>query len=330
MGDKVNKAFWKNKNDLITGYRGFLGSHITKTLLDTKAKITGVDRISQSGKTILTPNDYDRIHIILGDITDYAQIANAINGNKINVIFHIAAKALVGECLDNPLEAFTANIQGTWNVLEAARNCKTVKAVIVASSDKAYGDNKELPYLESFPLQGNHPYDVSKSCADLLAYTYFHTYDLPVCTTRCGNIHGPGDYNFSRIIPETIKSALQDTTLNIRSDGKPTRDYTYIEDIVNGYILIAENLQRLLLGGHAFNLSGENPISVIDIVKLTYKLMGKKPNYKILNQVKYEIQDQYLSSAKAYLLLGWKPKYSLEEGLIKTIDWLKTEITNEK
>jgi len=329
MGDKVNKAFWKNKNVLITGYRGFLGSHITKTLLDTKAKITGVDRISQSGKTILTPNDYDRIHIILGDITDYAQIANAINGNKINVIFHIAAKALVGECLDNPLDAFTTNIQGTWNVLEAARNCKTVKAVIVSSSDKAYGDNNELPYKEGHPLQGNHPYDVSKSCADLLAETYHHTYGLPVCVTRCGNIHGPGDYNFSRIIPETIKSALQDTTLNIRSDGKPTRDYTYIEDIVNGYILIAEYLQRLLLAGHAFNLSGENPVSVIDIVKLTYKLMGKKPNYKILNQAKYEIQDQYLSAKKAHILLGWKPKYSLEEGLIKTIDWLKGTI-NEK
>jgi len=326
----MNKTFWSGKNVLITGYRGFLGSWIVKTLLDTEAKITGVDRLTQFGKGILTDEEIGKIHWIAGDISDYAQIANAINGNKINVIFHIAAKALVGECLDNPLDAFTTNIQGTWNVLEAARNCRTVKAVIVASSDKAYGDNKELPYRESHPLQGNHPYDVSKSCADLLAYTYFHTYGFPVCITRCGNIHGPGDYNFSRIIPETIKSALQDTVLNIRSDGKPTRDYTYVEDIVNGYILIAENLQRLLLGGHAFNLSGENPISVIDIVKLTYKLMGKKPNYKILNQVKYEIQDQYLSAKKAHLLLNWKPKYSLEEGLIKTIDWLKTEITNEK
>jgi len=324
----MNKKFWKGKNVLITGYQGFLGSWITKTLLKTKANIFGIDRLVRH-KGILTAKDFFHIHSSVLSIMDYPQIVNIIEKNEIEIIFHLAAKALVGECLKNPLEAFSTNIQGTWNILEASRNCNTVKVIVVASSDKAYGDNEKLPYREYFPLQGNHPYDVSKSCGDLLAYTYFHTYGLPVCITRCGNIHGPGDYNFSRIIPETIKTALQNKTLNIRSNGKPTRDYTYIEDIVRGYILIAENLQKLLLSGSAFNLSGENPISVLDIVKLIYKLMDKKPDYKILSQAKYEIQDQYLSAEKARFILDWRPEYTLEEGLIKTIEWLKKVINEE-
>ena len=198
-----------------------------------------------------------------------------------------------------------------------------VKAIIIASSDKAYGSHTKLPYKENTPLSGEHPYDVSKSCADLIACTYCHTYDLPVVVTRCGNIFGPGDFNFSRLVPDTIRSAIQNKTLIIRSDGKFTRDYIYVSDIVSGYILLAEKMQKLKVFGEAFNFSDENPISVLELVKKIYHLANKKPNYKILGKAKYEIKHQYLSSKKAKRIFGWKPRYTLEEGLKKTITWYK-------
>ena len=317
----MEKKFWKNKKVLITGYEGFVGSHLTKTLLGCKAKVWGIDTKVCRKKTILLEKELDKITMIRGSVENYSLMSEIIKEGKIEYIFHLAAKALVGDCLERPTNAFSTNIKGTWNVLETARNNNKIKAIVIASSDKAYGSHKELPYKESAALQGNHPYDVSKSCADLIAYTYFHTYDLPVCVTRCGNIYGPGDFNFSRIIPDTIKTAIKDKTLTIRSDGKSIRDYNYVEDIVEGYILIAEKMQSMNLPGEAFNLSNKKPISVLELVKKIYKLCNKKPDYKILNMAKYEIKNQCLSSGKAKKLLGWKTKYSLEKGLRKTIEW---------
>ncbi len=319
----MNKKFWGNKRVLVTGFEGFLGSNLTKTLVSSEAKIFGLDKKVGRRDTILTKADYKKITVIKGNIANYALLKDVIIKNKINVVFHLAAEAIVGKCNLNPLVTFSTNIKGTWNLLEACRNSKTIKSIIIASSDKAYGTHKKLPYKEDTSLIGNHPYDMSKSCADLIAYTYFHTYNLPVAITRCGNIYGQGDFNFSRIIPDAIRCALTGKTLLIRSDGKFTRDYVYVDDIVNGYIVLAEKLQKLGFGGEAFNFSNENPITVIKLLNeiKKFNFCGNKLNYKIMNTAKYEIKKQYLSAVKAKRVLGWRPKYSLEEGLKKTMGY---------
>lgn len=317
----MNKRFWKNKKVLITGFEGFLGSNLTKALIRSGAKIFGLDIKVNRKHTILAPKDYRRIKAIKGSVADLKLVKDIINRNKIEVIFHLAAEAIVGECHKRPRKAFSTNIEGTWNILEVCRNSENIQAVVIASSDKAYGSHSKLPYTEKAPLQGKHPYDVSKSCADLLADTYAYTYGLPVAVTRCGNIYGPGDFNFSRLIPEAARCILTGKQLLIRSDGKFTRDYVYVDDITDGYILLAEKLQKLKLRGEAFNFSDENPIGVIELVNKIFGAAGKKPNYKILNQARYEIRDQYLASAKARRVLNWKPLHSLEKGLKKTLGW---------
>jgi len=319
----MDTKFWKNKKVLITGYEGFLGSHLTKALLDLKANIYALDILIRRKQTILSKKDLDKINIIKASVENFLLLSEIIKKNKIEIIFHLAAKSLVGQGLQKPIISFSTNIRGTWNILEASRNSNSVKAIIVASSDKAYGNQKNLPYKETLPLCGDHPYDVSKSCADLICYTYYHTYDLPVAVTRCGNVYGPGDFNFSRIIPDTIRCALSGKTLLIRSNGRFIRDYIFIDDIINGYILLAEKLQKLKLGGEAFNFSNENPVTVIELVKKIYQLIGKKLSYRILNEARYEIEHQYLSSKKARKTLSWKPNYGLDRGLNLTVDWYR-------
>ncbi|MFH1541281.1 MAG: GDP-mannose 4,6-dehydratase [Elusimicrobiota bacterium] len=326
----MDKIFWKNKNVLITGNEGFLGSNLTKMLILSDVKIIGLDIEVKRKNTCLTKDDYKKITTIKGSVSDINLVKKIIFKHKIDVVFHLAAEAIVGKCLKDPLLTFSSNIEGTWKILEACRNSQTVKSIVIASSDKAYGSHKKLPYTEDASLRGDHPYDASKSCADLIAYTYFHTYGLPVATTRCGNIYGPGDFNFSRIVPEAIRCALSGKPIEIRSDGKFTRDYIFVEDIVSGYILLAEKLQKLKLGGEAFNFSDENPITVIEFVKKIYQTAGKKPNYKILNHAKYEIKHQYLASQKARKVLKWKSKYSFKDGIKKTVDWYRDFLINEK
>lgn len=319
----INKHFWKNKSVLVTGFEGFLGSNFTKALIYCGTKVVGLDIKTRRKETILTADDYKKITVIKGSVTNYRLLDSILTDKKINIVFHLAAEAIVGKCHSNPLRTFSANIKGTWNLLEACRSSKTIKSIIVASSDKAYGSHKKLPYTEEAPLIGNHPYDVSKSCADLIAYTYFHTYGLPAAVTRCGNIYGPGDFNFSRIIPDALQCIKNNKTLLIRSDGKFVRDYVYVDDIVEGYILLAEKLESRQLAGQVFNFSIEKPITVLELLKQIDKVGVQygKLEYKILNAAKYEIKKQYLSSAKARKILGWKPKHTLNQGLQKTISW---------
>lgn len=313
--------FWKGKRVLVTGHEGFLGSNLTRQLLERGAKIVGLDIKVDRKDTIFTKDEYERCITVKGSVADFSLVKKIIAKYKIETIFHVAAEAIVGRSLKDPLNTFQANIAGTWNILEASRQLGIVESIVVASSDKAYGSHKILPYKEDAPLIGNHPYDVSKSCADLIAYTYYHTYNIPVAVTRCGNIYGPGDFNYSRIIPDAMRCMHYGRTLLIRSDGKFTRDYVYVEDIVNGYLLLAEKLKKLKLAGEAFNISDENPISVLNLLGQLSRLSGKKFNYKILDQARYEIKDQYLASGKARKILGWKPKYTLEQGLERTVAW---------
>ncbi len=326
----MNDKFWRGRRVLISGFEGFLGSHLTCRLLHNHARVVGLDIKTYRPDTIISDKERSKMMTIKGNVQNMPLLSSIIKKEKIEFVFHLAAEALVGKCFDNPLRAFSTNIKGTWSILEAARHNKSVKAIIVASSDKAYGDQIKLPLKESFPLVGRHPYDVSKSCADLLAYTYFHSYGLPVCVTRCGNIFGPGDFNFSRIIPDSIKSALKNKPLFIRSDGKFIRDYIYIQDIVDGYLILAKKMVTSKIRGESFNFSNENPKSVLAIVRLIYRLMKKKANYEILNLAKYEIKKQYLCSKKARSILGWKPNFSLEEGLKQTICWYRQLLSQKR
>ena len=319
----MHNNFWKGKAVLITGFEGFLGSNLTKALVTSGAKIIGLDIKVRRKKTILTAGEYNNIIVIKGSVTNYKLVQGIINKYKINIVFHLAAKAIVGESYSHPLKNFSTNIGGTWKVLDACRNSKSIQAIIIASSDKAYGSHKKLPYTENAHLQGSHPYDVSKSCADLIAYSYFYTYGLPVSVTRCGNMYGRGDFNFSRLVPDALRCASVGKTLQIRSNGKFVRDYVFVKDIVNGYIILAEKLQKLKLGGEAFNFSNEKPLTVIELLGKINKLdfCGRRLDYKIMNTAKYEIKKQYLSSAKARRVLNWRPAYELNAGLQITADW---------
>jgi len=268
--------------------------------------------------------------VVRGDIYDQALLERILGEYEIETVFHLAAQTIVGVANSNPISTFNTNIGGTWSLLEACRRSSKVNSIIVASSDKAYGHQKELPYDENTPLQGRHPYDVSKSCADLLAQSYAITYQVPVAITRCGNFYGGGDLNWNRIVPGTIRSILRGKQPVIRSDGQYVRDYFYIEDGAAAYISLAEKLaSNHKLRGEAFNFSNETPVSVLEIVERISKLMNSSLEPVILNQASNEIRQQYLSSSKARKMLNWRPLVTLDGGLEKTIGWYRKFFSNE-
>jgi len=263
--------------------------------------------------------------IVKGNLTDYSAVERAFNEYEIEACFHLAAQAIVGIANRSPLSTFESNIKGTWNVLEAARNSEVLKKLIIASSDKAYGEHERLPYKEDYCLNALHPYDASKACADILARTYYNTYDLPVCVARCANIYGGGDLNFSRLVPDTIRAVLESKNPRIRSDGTPVRDYLYIKDVVSAYLTLGEKLEKVK--GEAFNFGSNAPISVLELVTKILEFSsskGLRPIIKGKGKPKGEIDRQYLSSEKAEKLLGWMPKYELEKGLKETLEWYKS------
>lgn len=313
---------WRNRSVFITGATGLLGSCLTRSLVDAGADVTILKR-DEVGKSLLKTGGLEsRINIVRGELEDYTLLLRALNEYQVDVIFHLGAQTQVEIANRNPLSTFETNIQGTWNILEAAReNSTTLKAVLVASSDKAYGIQDSLPYDETFPLQGTHPYDVSKSCADLIARTYHYTYKLPVSVTRCGNLFGPGDLNFNRLVPGIIRNIYQSEPPQIRSNGKLLRDYLFVEDAAAAYLLLAEHMLQQERLGEAYNFSYGKPLSVIDMVNQILAIMNSPLQPVILNTATHEIPDQYLSSAKAIRELGWSPVVGFEEGLQKTIAW---------
>ena len=316
--------FWKDRNVFITGCTGLLGSHLTQVLVEKRANIVGLVRDLVPKSDLVQSGTFDQINIVRGCVEDYYAVERAINEYEIDTVFHLAAQTIVRTANRNPLSTFESNIKGTWCILEACRRVPTVKRIVIASSDKAYGEQDKLPYDENAPLIGSHPYDVSKSCADLISLTYYSTYKLPVCVTRCGNFYGPGDLNFNRLVPGTIHSVLNNEAPVIRSDGTYIRDYFYVKDGALAYIYLAEKMEDPKIHGEAFNFSNELQISVIEMTNKILKLMneeGLKPI--ILNEATNEIKHQYLSAKKARKLLGWKPKYVLNTGLEETIEWYK-------
>jgi CDP-glucose 4,6-dehydratase len=303
---------------------------MVQELVERGANVVGLVRDWVPQSRLFTEGLADKITTVYGCIEDLAVLERTINEHEIDTVFHLAAQTIVGVANREPLGTFEANIKGTWNVLEACRRVGGVSRIVVASSDKAYGDQEILPYDETTPLQGEHPYDVSKSCADLICRTYYVSFGLPVCITRCGNFYGGGDLNFNRIVPDTIRSALRDKPVSIRSDGTYIRDYFYVKDGVLAYLHLAELMDKPEILGEAFNFSNELQITVLDLVKKVLSLMHKSHLEPIiLNQSKNEIKHQYLSAKKAHQMLNWQPKYNLDEALVETIDWYKQFLVGE-
>ena len=317
------EKFWKEKRVLITGATGLVGSWLTKRLLEENSYVVAFVRDSDPQSEFFKSGIYKNTTLVQGELENFLSVERAINEHEIDTVFHLGAQTIVGTALRSPLSTFESNIRGSYNLLEACRrHSSLVKRVVVASSDKAYGSSDILPYTEEMPLCGKHPYDVSKSCTDLLAFSYYHTYGLPLAVARCGNIFGGGDLNWSRIIPGTIRSFHLNEAPVIRSDGTFTRDYVFVDDVIDAYLMLAQNVHRENVQGQAFNFGPNAPSSVLDIVKLLQNLMNRPNlNPKVLNIAKAEIHDQSLSSQKARETFGWEPRYGLEKGLIETIRW---------
>ena len=320
----ADQAFWQDRNVFVTGCTGLLGSWLTMALAESGANVVGLIRDWVPRSNLNWSGFTQRITTVRGDVTDYALVERALGEHEVDTVFHLAAQTIVGIANRNPLSTFESDIKGTWTVLEACRRSPLVKHIVVASSDKAYGDQDRLPYDESAPLQGRRPYDVSKSCADLIAQSYGITYHLPVAVTRCGNIYGGGDLNWNRVVPGTMRSVLHGERPVIRSSGKTLRDYLYVDDIVIAYLLLAEKLDDPALFGQAFNFGMDDPKTPLEIVQAIIAI-SDYPELEpvILNEVTNEIERQYLDSSKSGRVLGWEPRYSLEEGLRRTMAWYR-------
>jgi len=307
-----------------------VGGWLVRRLLAVRADVVCLVRDWVPRCELVRSGDIERVKVVRGDVCDQALLERALGEYEIDTVIHLAAQTIVGIANRNPVSTFESNIQGTWSVLEACRRSPALKQVIIASSDKAYGDQQVLPYDENTPLQGRHPYDVSKSCADLIAHAYAKTYGLPVAITRCGNFYGGGDLNWNRIVPGTIRSVLRGQRPVIRSDGSYVRDYFYVEDGAAAYMLLAEKLAGDPdVRGEAFNFSNELQFTVLELVQRILKLMDSDLEPDIRNEASNEILRQYLSAAKARERLGWSPLLTLDESLHKTIDWYREYFADE-
>lgn len=316
--------FWLDRPTFVTGASGLVGSWIVKRLVEQQAEVVCLVRDWVPQSELVRSGLLEHVRVVRGDVRDQALLERSLGEYEIDTVIHLAAQTIVSIANRNPVSTFESNIQGTWALLEACRRSPKVKQVVTASSDKAYGDQEVLPYDETTPLQGQHPYDVSKSCADLIAHTYAVTYGLPVAITRCGNFFGGGDLNWNRIIPGTIRSVLRGKAPVIRSDGEYVRDYFYVEDGAEAYLLLAERLaENPALRGEAFNFSYENRDTVAEIVHKILALMLSRLQPEIRNEVSNEIRCQSLSAARARQTLDWKPMFDMEGGLVKTIDWYR-------
>ena len=318
-------GFWRDRPTLVTGGTGLVGGWLVKRLVSLGADVVCLVRDWVPQSEVSREKVLDKVRVVRGDVCDQALLERALGEYEVDTVIHLAAQTIVGIANRNPISTFETNIKGTWSILEACRRSPRVKGIVMASSDKAYGDCENLPYDESTPLNGRHPYDVSKSCSDLITSTYANTYGLPVVTTRCGNFYGGGDLNWNRIVPGTIRSILRGERPIVRSDGLFVRDYFYVEEGAAVYTLLAEKLAAdPSLKGEAFNFSNELQVTVLDLVSKITKLMESSLVPDVKNEASHEIRHQYLSAKKARERLGWKPTFSLDDGLKRTIGWYRS------
>ena len=317
-------GFWRDRPVLVTGATGLLGGWLVRRLLAERAQVVALVRDWVPQSHLLSGAMAQQVSIVRGDVRDQELLERALGEYEIDTVFHLAAQTIVGVANRNPAATLDTNIRGTWALLEAARRSPLVRSIVTASSDKAYGDHEVLPYDETAALQGEHPYDASKSCADLVSRMYGLTFDVPVAITRCGNFYGGGDLNWNRLVPGTIRAVLRGERPVIRSDGSLIRDYFYVEDGASAYMRLAEALHGdASLRGEAFNFSNEIQVDVLDLTRRILARMGSTLEPDVRNEARHEIQHQWLSAAKARRVLGWSPEFTLDEGLDRTIAWYR-------
>ena len=324
----IMSDFWKTRRVFVTGATGFLGANLVTRLVKEQAAVVCLQRDA------VQPNSFDlfglrdKVTVVNGDVQDLSLLQRILNEYEIDSVFHLAAQAIVGAANRSPISTFETNVRGTYMLLEACRLSPSVKRVVVASSDKAYGSNTTLPYREDLPLQGTFPYDVSKSCTDLLARSYALTYDLPVVVTRSANIYGPGDINLSRIIPGTIVAVLKNESPIIRSDGTPLREFIFVDDVVSAYLTLAENISRAK--GEAFNIGSDRPVQILELTNRIIDLAGSngdiEPRIMLKSKIEHEIDAQYLSADKIHSLLDWRAEVDLDTGLNISIAWYRDNL----
>jgi CDP-glucose 4,6-dehydratase len=318
-------GFWSTRPVLVTGASGLLGSAMVRLLVGAGADVVALVRDWVPQSELVRSGLLARVRVVRGDILDAPLVERILGEYEIDTVMHLAAQTIVSIANRNPVSTLEVNVRGTWVLLEAARHSPRVKQIVLASSDKAYGAQPRLPYDEATPLEGRHPYDASKSCADLIAQMYATTFGSPVCVTRCGNFYGPGDLNWNRIVPGTMRSLLRNQRPIIRSDGNFVRDYVFVDDGVAAYMDVAEALSRRReLAGHAFNFSNEEPLTVRQLVDRILRLTQRSDLVPdVRNEATHEIREQFLSAKKARELLGWRPRFSLDEGLGRTLAWYR-------
>jgi len=324
-------SFWRDRPTLVTGAAGLLGSGLVPRLHLLGADVVCLVRDWVPQSELIRSGAVSRTKLVRGDVCDQALMERTLGEFEIRTVFHLAAQAIVGIANRNPISTFESDVRGTWITLEACRRSPLVEQIVLASSDKAYGAHDALPYTEDMPLQGRHPYDASKSSADLIAQSFAHTYRLPIAIPRCGNLFGGGDLNWNRLVPGTIRSLLRNERPVIRTDGMYVRDYLYVEDAAAAFTLLAEQLAaRPELGGEAFNFSCEHPLSVLEMVSLISQLAGSELQPDIRNEAANEIRSQHSSAEKARRIFGWKPHFSIEDGLRRTLDWYRAFLATEE
>jgi CDP-glucose 4,6-dehydratase len=321
--DLVDREFWRHRSVLVTGATGFLGSWLAERLVGLDANVVAIVRDFVPTSRLFEGKTSSRMSLVSGDVKDRELIERVLGEYEVDTVFHLAAQTIVQIANANPISTFESNIAGTWNVLEAARRSPRVKRVVIASSDKAYGTHAELPYTEEMSLRGEHPYDVSKSCADLIARSYWVTYKLPVTVTRCANLYGGGDLNWNRLVPGVIRDALSGRRPVLRSDGTMVRDYLYVEHAVDAYLLTARAMDDARHHGEAFNFSTNNQLTALQLTRKILELMGSDLTPDVRGHATHEIDHQYLSAEKAQTVLGWRPPANVDEGLLRTIAWYR-------
>jgi CDP-glucose 4,6-dehydratase len=311
----------------VTGAYGLLGSWLVKALVERGARVTVLKRDGVPASALALEGTERLLSVVHGDIADPPVLERALGEYEVDTVFHLAAQTIVGVANRSPVSTFEANIRGSWHVLEACRQAGVARTV-VASSDKAYGAHDELPYREGFPLRPIHPYDVSKAATDMLARSYWHTFGLPIAVTRCANLYGGGDFNFSRLIPEVVLAAIGGRRPVIRSDGSPQRDFLYVEDAVAAYLAICDLLDEGRAMGEAFNAGSGQPRSVLEMVELVCRLAGTgvEPDVRGSGTPPGEISRQWVDSGKLRTTSGWEPHVDLEEGLRRTLAWYREHV----
>jgi CDP-glucose 4,6-dehydratase len=322
------ETFWRDRPVFVTGGTGLLGGWLIQRLVELEADVVALIRDWVPGSRLIGLGLEKRINVVRGDVRDQVTLERVLGEYEVDTVLHLAAQTIVGIANRNPISTFETNIAGTWALLEAVRRSPKAQAVVVASSDKAYGSARTLPYVETTPLMGEHPYDVSKSCADLIAQSYAKTWNVPVAITRCGNFFGGGDLNWNRVVPGTIRSIIRGERPIVRSDGKFVRDYIYAEDAVDSYLHLAQALRRdSKFAGEAFNFATGRPLSVLEVVDAIRAGMKTDLEPIILNEATNEIREQYLDSSKAQTLLNWRARFGFEEGLPRTIEWYRKHLS---